>query len=247
MSLSAIVSGDVYCNMTLWRTGDCSGNVLYKSVFYITSHYDTCTICYFNMCWIANISQLNLPHGTVWLALMPSVLWRCWLGGRKGIRPVKSKWWGADVVICLEWGADLHIAQLMLLPLTVCSFSKIQIGIPFCFRLIQVVLDKGPLNGCVWCSNRWPWMTFILLYLCINTNNDNLCMNKLLFLVDLMLFVTCQVVSRWSMSVVGLATAAGCQLVASCDIAVASEKATFATPGCEFFCKYFIFITHTFV
>jgi len=29
----------------------------------------------------------------------------------------------------------------------------------------------------------------------------------------------------------GLATAAGCQLVASCDIAVASEEATFATPG----------------
>ncbi|XP_077196369.1 enoyl-CoA hydratase domain-containing protein 3, mitochondrial [Paroedura picta] len=29
----------------------------------------------------------------------------------------------------------------------------------------------------------------------------------------------------------GLATAAGCQLVASCDIAVASEESTFATPG----------------
>uniref|UniRef100_A0A8C5PG74 Enoyl-CoA hydratase domain-containing protein 3, mitochondrial n=1 Tax=Leptobrachium leishanense TaxID=445787 RepID=A0A8C5PG74_9ANUR len=29
----------------------------------------------------------------------------------------------------------------------------------------------------------------------------------------------------------GLATAAGCQLVASCDIAVASDKARFATPG----------------
>ncbi|XP_026563617.1 enoyl-CoA hydratase domain-containing protein 3, mitochondrial [Pseudonaja textilis] len=29
----------------------------------------------------------------------------------------------------------------------------------------------------------------------------------------------------------GLATAAGCQLVASCDIAVASEKSKFATPG----------------
>ncbi|MBN3302843.1 ECHD3 protein, partial [Amia calva] len=29
----------------------------------------------------------------------------------------------------------------------------------------------------------------------------------------------------------GMATAAGCQLVASCDIAVASEKSTFATPG----------------
>ncbi len=29
----------------------------------------------------------------------------------------------------------------------------------------------------------------------------------------------------------GIATAAGCQLVASCDLAVASENATFATPG----------------
>ncbi|HMF37016.1 MAG TPA: enoyl-CoA hydratase-related protein, partial [Isosphaeraceae bacterium] len=29
----------------------------------------------------------------------------------------------------------------------------------------------------------------------------------------------------------GLATAAGCQLVASCDLAVASEEAAFATPG----------------
>ena len=29
----------------------------------------------------------------------------------------------------------------------------------------------------------------------------------------------------------GVATAAGCQLVASCDLAVASEKASFATPG----------------
>ncbi len=29
----------------------------------------------------------------------------------------------------------------------------------------------------------------------------------------------------------GLATAAGCQLVATCDLAVASEKASFATPG----------------
>jgi len=29
----------------------------------------------------------------------PSVLWRCWLGGRKGIRPVKTEWWGAGVVM----------------------------------------------------------------------------------------------------------------------------------------------------
>ena len=32
------------------------------------------------------------------------------------------------MVICLERGADLHMAQLMPLPLTVSCFSKIQIG-----------------------------------------------------------------------------------------------------------------------
>ena len=57
-----------------------------------------------------------------------SVLWRCWFGDRKGIRPVKTEWWGTGVVICLERGADLHMAQLMPLPLTVSCFSKIQIG-----------------------------------------------------------------------------------------------------------------------
>lgn len=37
----------------------------------------------------------------------------------------------------------------------------------------------------------------------------------------------------------GLATAAGCQLVATCDLAVASENAAFATPGIRFglFCS----------
>ena len=53
------------------------------------------------------------------------------------------------MVICLEQGADLHMAQLMPLPLTVSYFSKIQIGLPFWYRLNQVVLDKALLNGCV--------------------------------------------------------------------------------------------------
>jgi len=54
------------------------------------------------------------------------------LGGRKGIRSVKkTEWWGAGVVICLERGADLHMFQLMPLPLTVSCFSKTQIGFAF--------------------------------------------------------------------------------------------------------------------
>ena len=35
------------------------------------------------------------------------------------------------MVICLEQSADLHMAQLMLFPLTVSYFSKIQIGFTF--------------------------------------------------------------------------------------------------------------------
>ena len=62
---------------------------------------------------------------------MPSVLWCCWLGGRKGIRPVKTKWWGSGVVFCLERDADLHMAQLKPLPLIVSCFSKIQTGFTF--------------------------------------------------------------------------------------------------------------------
>jgi len=43
----------------------------------------------------------------------------------------QEEWWGAGAIVCLEQGADLHMAQLMSLPLTVSCFSKIQIGFTF--------------------------------------------------------------------------------------------------------------------
>ena len=43
------------------------------------------------------------------------------------------------MVVCLEQGADLHLAQLMPLPLTVSCFSKIQIGFAF---LVPAHLDS---------------------------------------------------------------------------------------------------------
>ena len=50
----------------------------------------------------------------------------------------------------MEQGADLHMAQLMPLPLTVSCFSKIKIGCTFLVHLLtRVVPDKEPLNGCV--------------------------------------------------------------------------------------------------
>jgi len=43
----------------------------------------------------------------------------------------KTECRGTGMVICLERDADLHMAQLMPLPLTVSCFSKIQIGFTF--------------------------------------------------------------------------------------------------------------------
>ena len=53
------------------------------------------------------------------------------------------------MVICLERVADLHMAQLIPLPLTFSCFSKSRLVFPFWCWLTQVVLDKGPLNVCV--------------------------------------------------------------------------------------------------
>jgi len=77
---------------------------------------------------------------------MPSVLWRCWLGGRKGTLHYKN--W---VVGCwcgyLGWGADLHVAQQMPLPLTISCSSKSRLVLPswflpFWYLLTWVVSDK---------------------------------------------------------------------------------------------------------
>jgi len=51
------------------------------------------------------------------------------LVGRQEGHPAckKTEWWVASVVIRLERDANLHMAQLMPLPLTVSCYSKIQI------------------------------------------------------------------------------------------------------------------------
>ena len=73
------------------------------------------------------------------------------LVGRQEGHPAckKTEWWGAGMVICLERGTDLYMAQLMPLPLTVSCFSKIQIGFTFLVPAHLGSPGKGPLNGCV--------------------------------------------------------------------------------------------------
>ena len=73
---------------------------------------------------------------------LPSMLWHSWFSGMKGIRPVKTEWWDACMVICLGWGADLHVAQLMPLPLPVSCSSKSRLVLPFWYWLTRGVRDK---------------------------------------------------------------------------------------------------------
>ena len=49
----------------------------------------------------------------------------------------------------MERGADLHMAELMPLPLTVSCFSKIQIGFTFLVPAHLGSPGHGPLNVCV--------------------------------------------------------------------------------------------------
>jgi len=84
-----------------------------------------------------------------------SVLWRCWLGSGKGIWPIKTDRRVAGMVICPERSANLHMAQLMPLPLTVSCFSKIQIGFSFLVPAHRGNPGKkGPLNVCYVFSNK---------------------------------------------------------------------------------------------
>jgi len=65
------------------------------------------------------------------------------LVGRQEGHPACKKLSGGMLAwLCLGQGADVHMTQLMLLPLTVFCCTKSGLVLPFRCRLTQVVLDK---------------------------------------------------------------------------------------------------------
>jgi len=88
---------------------------------------------------------------------LPSVLWRCWSGGRKGIRPVKNLSGGmlmwlsvwSKVQTCI-WPSWCHCHSLSL------ASVKSRLVLPFWYQLTWVVPEKGTLNGCV-CVSVCLW------------------------------------------------------------------------------------------
>ena len=74
-------------------------------------------------------------------AVVPSVLWRCWLGGTKGIRPVKN--WAVGC-----WHGYLPWVRCRL----TYGPAKILTGFTFLVPAHLGSPGKGPLNVCVCCS-----------------------------------------------------------------------------------------------
>ena len=64
------------------------------------------------------------------------------------------------MVICLERGADLHMAQLKPLPLTVLCFSKIRIGFTFLVPAHPGSLGKRAVKRVCVCV----YLTFIIFH-----------------------------------------------------------------------------------
>jgi len=83
------------------------------------------------------------------LNILPSVLWRCWLGGRKGIRPVNN-WVVGCWRGCLGWGTDMHMAQQMPLPLTVSCSSKSGLVLPSWFLPFWYLLTQVSRTNSRW-------------------------------------------------------------------------------------------------
>jgi len=97
------------------------------------------------------------------LNIRRSVLWHCWLGDWKGIRPVKN--W---VVGC--WRGYLFGAR---------------------YRLTQVVPDKGPLNVCV-CVCMFEYLPFTLCWgLCCVSIHYNLCVFFVHLMFQLLDYLFC--------------------------------------------------------
>ena len=94
------------------------------------------------------------------------------LVGRQEGHPAckKAEWWGVGVVICLERCADLHMAQLMPLPLTVSCSSKIQIGFTFLVPAHPDSPGQGAIKQvCVCCVMSQPHTDGPLYYPAVTT------------------------------------------------------------------------------
>jgi len=132
--------------------------------------------------YLQNTNELVLPGIS---CLQASVLWHCWLGGRKSIRPVKNLSSGvlawlpvwSEMQTCI-WPSWCHCHSLSL------ASVKSRLVLHFWYQPNRVVPDKGPLNGCL-CNELVFYQkqtnifsrscTIIVLVVCLVQQTVSLC------------------------------------------------------------------------
>jgi len=121
------ISGLVFCLLYLQCAAVNFDLILIILIFIL---HCTTTYYYVLFTWrCMYVSHIHILLNSTYLLTVPSVLWHCWLGGRKGIRPVKT--W---VVGC--WRGYLSGARCRL------AYGPADATATHCLLLV-----KGPLNA----------------------------------------------------------------------------------------------------
>ena len=140
----------------------CPGTISWLSLLIVLLLVLLCVLrSYSVIVWISTLpppsfgscfpGELRLPvFCRFFSTFLHSVPWLCWLGSRKGIRPVKNWvvgcWHGylvwSEVQTCI-WPSWCHCHSQSL------ASVKSRLVLPFWYQLTRVVPVKGPLNGCV--------------------------------------------------------------------------------------------------
>ena len=109
----------------------------------VCSFFGTVLLRVFIATWKLIFSRCTSVHRSVY-QIVPSVLWHCWLGGRKGIRPVKN--W---VMGCWHGYLPGSRCRLPYGPADATATHRLFASVksrsilPFWYRLTRVVPEKG--------------------------------------------------------------------------------------------------------
>ena len=107
-------------NDRIWKPSCCLMRFFNGRAYFFTLNFESIFFAFNALTLFVGRQEGHLSFIT---QLVPSVLWRCWLGCRKGIRPVKM----SDGV--LAWLSVWSEMQTCIWPVS--CFSKIQIGFTF--------------------------------------------------------------------------------------------------------------------
>jgi len=101
VTMNLSTTPEIYHRTTLWNT---ELICLIKVTWFPWKKWMSLKTAGCYVAWLLEFQASNITRygNPLDLGQVPSVLWRCWLGGRKGIRPVKTECWGTGVVICLD-------------------------------------------------------------------------------------------------------------------------------------------------